>query len=235
MKHKRTARNSKSTKTTTKKWWWKTLCALDQNDVRRKKFSEHEAAAFHYELARRNHDSDQFPAYNELLRGECDLVFFQFSQKSAGWKPPVAIHYHGVPPFHDGYVAFPSIGWNLRASKNALLEHFWKIIGDERNRRNIAEPSLNKGEKGRKSRNRNNNARLRGLGQPWRWLELLDNPHNLKSNDRSKLSQARKKSRVLKKDFEQLWKAIEQHRTFLKQYYNENPQALQIDREPMEW
>lgn len=99
----------------------------------------------------------------------------------------------------------------------------------------IAEPEKSKTGKGLKSRNAGNKARTKGEGQPWTWLELMDNPHGLTSNERSHLAVAREKSRALKNDFLQLWKEIEQHRAFLERYYRENPQALQIDREPVKW
>jgi hypothetical protein len=208
-----------------KNWWW------NQIDFRKR---DDEAAAFYYELARRNHPLEIFPSFKELKRGEHEIVFRNFSRKFAGWKKPLAIVHVGKMYLHEDYAAFPNVTWNLRESKNALLKKFWEIVEAERIQRGISEPAP--GKEGGKSRNAGNKNKNKGKGgQSWRWLELMDNPHGLTSNDRSHLSAARKQCRKIKSDFRLLWDEIGQHRAFLERYYRENPKALQIDREPVEW
>lgn len=209
-----------------KNWWWNKIDFRKRDD---------EAAAFYYELARRNFDLKNYPQFKKLKRGEHVIVFLNFSQKFAGWKKPLAIVHVGKMYLHEDYAAFPNVTWNLRESKNALQKKFWEMIEAERNQRGISEPEISKRGKGGKSRNAGNMARAKSEGQPWAWLELMDNSHGLTSNERSHLSAARKKSREIKNDFLLLWKEIEQHRAFLERYYRENPQALQIDREPVKW
>jgi hypothetical protein len=209
-----------------KNWWWNKIDFQKRDD---------EAAAFYYELARRNFPLKDFPSFKKLKRGEYELVFLNFSRKFAGWKKPLAIHHVGEVYLHEDYVAFPNVTWNLRESKSALQKKFWEMIEAERIQRGISEPAPSKPGKGGKSRNTGNLARTKGEGQPWTWLKLMDNPHGLTSNERSHLAAARKKRDSLKRDFLLLWKEIEQHRAFLERFYRENPQALQIDREPVKW
>jgi hypothetical protein len=211
-----------------KNWWWN---KLDRTDER---FQLYDAAAFHYELARRNFPLKDYPLFTKLKRGELDIVHARFSQKFAGWKPPVAMFHHGKTVLPEGYAMFESVSWNLNASRHALQKEFWNLIAQERIQRGIAEP-IN-GKDGGASRNAGNKNKNKGKGgQPWRWLELLDNPHGLTSNERSHLSAARSRRDELKNDFILLWKEIEQHRAFLEHFYKENPQALQIHREPVKW
>jgi hypothetical protein len=210
-------------------WWWKKINIRKRDD---------EAAAFYYELARRNFDLKKYPSFNKLKIGEHDIAFPFFSRKFAGWKKPLAIvHLEGMDA-HGDYVSFPKTEWNLRESNHALQKAFLELIESERIRRGISEsePTRHgKDFKGCKSRNAGNLAKVKSKGQPWEWLELMDNPHGLNSNDRSHLAAARKKCASIKNDFVLLWKEIEQHRAFLECYYREHPQALQIDREPVEW
>jgi hypothetical protein len=218
-------------------WWWNKFLNLDKSDQRRRRFDENEAAAFYYELARRNpiFSLKDSPPFTKLKRGEHRIVYQTFSRKFAGWKKPLAMHHVGVVYLHEDYAAFPNVTWNLRESKSALQKKFWEMIEAERNQRGISEPEISKRGKGGKSRNAGNMARAKGEGQPWAWLELMDAPHGLTSNERSHLSAARKKSREIKNDFLLLWKEIGQHRAFLERYFRENPQALQIDREAVKW
>jgi len=212
-----------------KNWWWKKIDFRKRDD---------EAAAFYYELARRNHPLENFPSFNKLKSGEYEIVFQNFSRKFAGWKKPLAIVHVGKMYLHEDYAAFPNTTWNLRESKNALQKRFWQMIEAERIQRGISEPESTKHSKdfkGGKSRNAENVARATGEGQPWNWLELIDNPHGLTSNERSHLSAARKKMLEIKSDFRLLWDEIGQHRAFLERYYREYPQALQIDRAPVKW
>ena len=198
-------------------WWWRKFLALDKSNTRRAFFDDSEAAAFHYELGRRNLPLEKYPAFSKLKRGEYDIAYITFSRKFARWKLPVAILCDTVTS-DKFFVAFPSFHWNLRASKNALLKTFWQQIEAERNQRGIAEPEKSKTGKGAKSRNAGNTARTKGGGQSWQWIELLDNPHGLTSNERSHLSAARKKLPALKNDFLLLWKEIEEHRRFSEHF-----------------
>jgi hypothetical protein len=119
-----------------------------------------------------------------------------------------------------------------------LQKLFLEMIEAERIQLKNSEPEPTKHSKdfkGGKSRNAGNVARVTGEGQPWKWLEYIDNPTGLTSNERSHLSAARKKMLKIRKDFRLLWDEIGQHRAFLERYYRENPKALQIDREPVEW
>jgi len=206
-------------------WWWKKIDFRKRDD---------EAAAFYYELARRNHPLEIFPSFNKLNYGEHEIVFQKFSRKFAGWKRPLAIVHVGKMYLHEDYAVFQNVTWNLRESKNALQTRFWEMIEAERIRRGISEPAP--GKEGGKSRNAGNKNKNKGKGgQSWRWLELMDDPHRLTSNDRSHLSAAREKCREIKSDFRLLWDEIGKHRAFLERYYRENPKALQIDREPVKW
>jgi hypothetical protein len=221
---------------TGKNWWWKKFEMIDKGNKRRALFDTSAAAAFYYELARRNFPLKKYPAFTKLNRGEFNIVYHTFGRKFARWNSPAVLIIQDKITSSGDFVAFPSFFWNLRASESALRKTFWQQIEVERNQRGIAESDQSKTGKGAKSRNAGNSARTKGGGQSWRWLELLDNPHGLTSNERSHLSAARKKMSMLKNDFLLLWKEIEQHRAFLEIYDRGIPQALQNpDRKLVKW
>jgi hypothetical protein len=224
-----------------KYWWWDKFLAFDRGDKRRSFFDGNAAAAFHWELGRRNFPLKDYPAFNTLRRWEYDIAYIKLSRKFERWNPPVAVFWAGGPMINNpGFVAFSRISWNLRASKNALLNEFWKLIEQERTTNGIAEPSASAAGKGGKQRNANNANRTKGEGQPWRWLELLDldlsnEPQRLDSNERSLKSQAKTKRDSIKLDFLELWKEIENHRIFLADFKKENPRAAKIQFELVKW
>jgi hypothetical protein len=214
-----------------KNWWWKKFLAIDKSDKRRAWFDGHQAVAFHWELARRNWPLSKYPTFKELSKGEYDIAYLELSKKFGGFKSPAVVSHFPYVKYESSRVSFPDKLWNLQDSKNALQKAFWQLIEAARKERGIDEPERSKTGKGAKSRNAGNNARTKGGGQSWTWLELMDNPHGLKrSNDRSHLSAARKRCAELENDFLSVWKVIEEHRRHLK-LHPEN----KVDREPVKW
>jgi hypothetical protein len=209
--------------------WWKKFLAFDKGDKRRAWFDSHQGVAFHWELARRNFPLADYPTFAELKRGEYDIAYLELSKKFGGWKPPAAVDYLPYVKYEECRVSLPHKLWNLKDSENALKKAFWKLIEAERKERGIAEPGTSKEGKGT-SRNAGNRARTKGDGQPWRWLELIDDPHKLGPNERSHLANARKQMAALKNDFLTVWKKIEEHRIHLARH-PEN----KVDREPVKW
>ena len=97
-------------------WWWRKFANLDRAVARRDKFKNCEAAAFYYELARRNFALADYPMFTKLKRGEFDIVYLTFGRKFAGWKQPLAISYLDIMNLPKGFTSFPSVGWNLNES-----------------------------------------------------------------------------------------------------------------------
>jgi len=211
-----------------KLWWWRKY--IPDSAPGHVFFEGHETAAFYWELGRRNFAIDLYPMYTGLNHAERDIVYMEMGKIFSGWSGPIAIDQTGKRMIeYPGYAAFPTVFWNLRASKNSLLTEFEKLIDRARFDNGITKSAVNQ----------HNSNRTKG-GQPWHWIELLDEgvspgPKKLNAAARSDKSRAAKRRDSIKNDFARIWQQIEDHRRFVVVLEKENPRAAKQEREQAEW
>lgn len=155
------------------KWhWWNEAESAMGADYKRFTWKGGEArAAFAYELARRSSKRLlRLPCYPGLTTREQCFVIDLFGVSECRWTSAIGDR---IP---EGYSAPCPRRWNLKETDKVLAKSFLAWIAAEREFHGVRRPS----QRPTPSR-----------PFSWRWVELLDSPHNLNDSERGILAKAK--------------------------------------------
>lgn len=150
-------------------WWWRPGAKNHPES-----FNSENSLAFNYELVRRFYRKERFPPF-PVVAGLCRFAVSQLDED------PIKEQICRFGSKEEkGWTVLPPLQWNLTASDYDLTIEFLRFIQPARAIQNVSVRT----KRGRRPRS-------------WTWLELMDIDDlqvrtNLDSNERSKLSVARR-------------------------------------------